>query len=182
MSPEQKAWRPLKRFDLFQRKDNEHGVWSAVDDILELIDEGAIYNVDEVLQAIDEVTANMEAGTSSNSTEGSTTNGPNDLIVPSSCRINVSSSDEVLPANILITPVRSSGSSSDVCMPAFSETEIEEVIPVGIDGLPDEDTISFLFDHVTQHQVASRAHEQPAYKKLAELRERVLARLNRENL
>ena len=60
--------------------------------------------------------------------------------------------------------------------------EVEEVIPVGSDGLPDEDTISFLFDHVTHDQVTMRAQEQPAYKKLAALRERVLARLNRKQL
>ena len=78
------------------------------------------------------------------------------------------------------------GLVSDVLLPAFVDhsatIEVEEVIPVGIDGLPDEDTISFLFDHISQQQVATRAQEQPAYKKLAALRERVLARLNRKDL
>ena len=67
-------------------------------------------------------------------------------------------------------------------MSAASSSVASVPIPVGSDGLPDEDTISFLFDHVSHEQVTARAQEQPAYKKLAALRERVLARLNRKDL
>ena len=219
VSPEHKAWRALKQFDLFQREDDEDGVWNALDDILELIEEGAIYNVDEVLQAISEVTTSLEAGTSENNDENGTSSVPHILVTPSSCVTNVSSSDVIVPANILmapsacvinpitpgrscvfdtvnpvrsggssscvydtVNPGRNSGSSADVILPDFVESQVEEIIPVGFDGLPGEDTISFLFDHISQRQVASRAQEQPAYKKLAALRERVLARLNRKNL
>ena len=43
---------------------------------------------------------------------------------------------------------------------------------------PSEDMIAFLFDHVSERQVSSRAEVDPAYQRLAAMREMVLARLN----
>ena len=46
------------------------------------------------------------------------------------------------------------------------------------DGLPDEDSIAFLFDGVNHQRVNQRAQAEPALQRLAALRDRVLARLN----
>ena len=53
-------------------------------------------------------------------------------------------------------------------------------IPVESDGLPEEETIAFLFDHVTEKQVKRKVTEDPAYMRLAALRERVLERFNKK--
>ena len=65
------------------------------------------------------------------------------------------------------------------CVSPASDYECE--IPCGDDGLPSEDTVSFLFDGVSNDAVTSRAVHEPAYRRLAALRERVLARLNLPN-
>ena len=51
-------------------------------------------------------------------------------------------------------------------------------MPLMRDGLPSEDNIAFLFDDVSEQQVRRKIAEDPAYKRLADLRARVLARLN----
>ena len=97
--------------------------------------------------------------------------------VPFPAVVNPSATDT--PSSFMSDPSSMSAASSSLaCVPM----EVEEVIPVGSDGLPDEDTISFLFDHVTHDHIANKAQEQPAYNKLAALREGVLARLNCKQL
>ena len=67
----------------------------------------------------------------------------------------------------------------DICNIAEPEPCVSVCsIPVQNDGLPSEETIAFLFDHVTNEEVTLRARQEPAFKRLAALRERVLARLN----
>ena len=75
-------------------------------------------------------------------------------------------------ACLLSMPVSSSP------VPVLSPSVSECAIPMHEDGLPSEETISFLFDGVTQEVVTHRAREESAYQRLAALRERVLARLN----
>ena len=73
--------------------------------------------------------------------------------------------------------------SSSVSVPFSSVTPPSQEceIPCGRDGLPSEETFSFLFDDVSQEVVARRAEHEPAYRRLAALRERILARLNLPN-
>ena len=54
-------------------------------------------------------------------------------------------------------------------------------MPLETDGLPSEDTIAFLFDHATEEQVQMKVSENSAFQRLADLRARVLARLNRQS-
>ena len=61
-----------------------------------------------------------------------------------------------------------------------TKEEAQEVdLPNEPDGLPSEDTIAFLFDHTSQERLAKKAEQEPAFKRLVALRERLLARLNR---
>ena len=80
--------------------------------------------------------------------------------------------------NILQEPVAVLASSSECDAP---DSDFECEIPCGNDGLPSEETVSFLFDGVSSDAVASRAVLEPAYRRLAALRGRVLARLNLPN-
>ena len=54
----------------------------------------------------------------------------------------------------------------------------ESVGDLADEEFPDQGTLSFLFDGVLQETVERRAVSEPAYARLAALRERVLARLN----
>ena len=83
----------------------------------------------------------------------------------------------------VLVGVCASSCSSSVHSPDCSSPARNQVceIPCGEDGLPSEETISFLFDDVSHEVVTSRAENEPAYKRLAALRERVVARLNLPN-
>ena len=60
-----------------------------------------------------------------------------------------------------------------------TKEEPEDVhLPLETDGLPSEDTIAFLFDHVSEGQVQRKISENRAFQRLSDLRARVLARLN----
>ena len=67
---------------------------------------------------------------------------------------------------------------SDDNAPPDAKGPDEEVVEIKADGLPDEHMISFLFDDVSHSRIDQRAQEEPAFKRLAALRDRVLARIN----
>ena len=82
------------------------------------------------------------------------------------------------PVGVSVASCESSVPFLECSSPASS---FECEIPCGDDGLPSEETVSFLFDGVSNEGVTSRAEHEPAYRRLAALRERVLARLNLPN-
>ena len=143
----------LNDFTLFAHTPDEQGLNEAILDILQMIEEGQVTDPDACLLAIENSSM---------------------LLEPRSEFADVQSVS--LPTDLYSVPEH-----MPVVSPASPASNYECEIPCGDDGLPTEDTVSFLFDGVSNDVVTSRAVNEPAYRRLAALRERVLARLNLPN-